>query len=171
MIVYHGNSGKEIKKFQGYIPSGKKDRSLFGVGLYCSLDYDQATLYGRSVWQLDLYLDESKQADKVFISTETFLEYAFNIVSNKAYKEIKSYIDNYHAVSLSLDHCQTLIMNHDKLFHKKAQAINHFMIINGAKYTMARSMGHDMIIINDFSIIKSISKACTFVRNVLEYDC
>lgn len=171
MIVYHGNSGKEIKKFQGYIPSGKKDRSLFGVGLYCSMDYAQARNYGRTVWQFDLYLDESKQSNKVFISTETFLEYAFHIVNNKAFKEIKKYIQTYHNNVLSLDHCQTLMMNYDKMFHKKAASINNFMVINGAKFTISRSMGYDMVIIHDFSIIKTIEKACTFDRNVLEYDC
>lgn len=171
MIVYHGNSGKEIKKFQGFIPSGKKNRSLFGIGLYCSMDYAQACNYGRTVWQLDLYLEESKQSNKVYIPKQTFLDYAGGIVSKKAFKEISNYINNYYNESIDLDHCQALIMNHDSLFHKKANAINNFLITCGAKYTITRSMGYDMVIVHDFNIIKSIIKACTFVRNELSYNC
>lgn len=155
--VYHGGP-RLINKSFGFQPKNKKGRVEFGVGLYTTFDRYQAARYGRCISEMVLELDPAKDAVNVRASFKELINRLGWYTSAAACKRItEAFKRNSIEDTISLQHFVTLICNYDPKIHLYSSELNSLLIEFGAKYTTEFGF-NKMILIHDFSIIKSIKK-------------
>lgn len=157
VIVYHGGP-RLINKSGGYIAKNKKGRQEFGVGLYTTFDHYQAVRYGRCVSEMELELDPTKDAINVFVSFKQVLMRLAWFASKAACKRIQEAFNRYsQSDNISLQHFVSLVVNYDPKIHLYSSELNSLLLEFGAQYTTEIGF-NKMILIHDFSIIKTIKK-------------